>query len=360
MVRYFVLLLLLFTITGGQLLAQDAAALANPPADIPKAYTIDGFRFEYQGWNNCGPATLTNTLTHFGYSDDQLRAANWLKPNREDKNVSPDQMVAFVNSQVPELPVYALTRIGGDLNLLKTLIANGFPVIIEEGYDPPPHDKGWMGHYLLVVGYDDAAQQVITMDSYIGPNQPYSYDHIDEFWRDFNRRYIVVYESGREPELLSLLGGDADPQQNALNTLEKVRQEAVKNPQDPFAWFNIGSTYVALAPSYQQQAYEYAVVAYDEARKYGLPWRMMWYQFGPLEAYNAMGRYDDTLALTNANLNDGGGQWVEETFYYAGVAREAKGETKIALEDYKQAVYLNGHYDEARAAMERLQAQLNG
>lgn len=353
MLRYLLLLIVLLVPVSG-VMAQDSAALANQPANIPASFALSGFNFEYQGWNNCGPATLTNALTHFGYGDDQLRAANWLKPNREDKNVSPEEMVAFVNSQVPEIPVYALTRIGGDLQLLKTLIANQFPVIIEEGYDPPGENLGWMGHYLLISGYDDATQQFTTLDSYKGPNQVYSYDHIDEYWRHFNRRYIVVYESGREPELLELLGSDADPQQNALNTLEKVRQEALQNPQDPFTWFNIGSSYVELAPTYQQQAYEFAVVAYDQAREYGLPWRMMWYQFGALEAYNAVGRYEDTLALTNANRNDGGGHWVEETFYYAGVAREKMGETQRAIDNYRQAVFLNGNYTEAREALNRL------
>lgn len=354
MVRYLLLWMILLLPAGGAL-AQDTTVLASENTAIPAAFTLGGFAFEYQGWNNCGPATLTNALTHFGYSDDQLRAANWLKPNSEDKNVSPHEMIAFVNSQVPELPVYALTRMGGDLNMIKLLLANRFPVIIEEGYDPPPHDLGWMGHYLLIAGYDDSTQQFTTYDSFTGPNKVYGYDHIEEFWRHFNRTYIVVYESGREPELLALLGDDADAQQNALRTLEESRQEALQNPQDPYTWFNIGTAYVALAPSYQQQAYDFAAVAYDEARKYGLPWRMMWYQFGPLEAYNAVGRYDDTLALTTANLNDGGGHFVEETFYYAGIAREQLGETGKALNNYKQAVFLNNNYDQARAAMNRLQ-----
>ena len=82
--------------TTGTVLAQD-------PAPLPSTVTLSGFNFEYQGWNNCGPATLTNALTHFGYSDDQLRAANWLKPNHEDKNVTPQEMVNFVNSQIPEI-----------------------------------------------------------------------------------------------------------------------------------------------------------------------------------------------------------------------------------------------------------------
>jgi tetratricopeptide (TPR) repeat protein len=215
-----------------------------------------------------------------------------------------------------------------------------------------------MGHYLLVIGYDDSQSVFITNDSYDGPELAYEYDYIDGFWMDFNRTYIVLYENSREADLMTLLGSDADPNQNALNALEAARQQAVIDPTDPFVWFNIGSSYVLLAPTYQQQAYEYAATAFDEARKHGLPWRMMWYQFGPLEAYNAIGRYEDTLALTAANLNDGGGQWVEETFYYAGVAREKMGEMQRALDNYQQAVFLNSNYTEAREARDRLQASL--
>jgi tetratricopeptide (TPR) repeat protein len=346
--RRIALLIVILLLFAGQALAQDTA--------LPASVTLTGFRHEPQGWNNCGPATLTNALSYFGYSDNQTRAATWLKPNPEDKNVSPQEMVNFVNSQVPELPVFALTRIGGDLQLLKTLLANEYPVIIEEGYDPPPHDLGWMGHYLLISGYDDAAQEFIAQDSYLGPNQRYSYEHIDEFWRHFNRRYIVLYESGAEPALLELLGEDADIQQNALKTLNEVNEEAVQNPQDPWAWFNVGATYVALAPTFQDQAYEYAAGAFVEAIKYGLPYRIAWYRFEPLEAFNAVGDYERTLQLTNSNLNDGGGQWVEETFYYAGAVREAQGELTRALDNYRQAVHLNGNFAQARAAMERLES----
>lgn len=347
-----VLLIMILLLPTGAALAQESQAAVS----VPASFRLDNFNFTYQGWNNCGPATLTTALTYFGYNDDQYRAARWLKPNNEDKNVSPGEMVDFVNTQVGELPVYALKRHGGTIDLLRVLIANRFPVIIEKGYDPPPHDLGWMGHYLLMAGYDDTREIFITHDSYRGPNIEYSYDHIDEFWRHFNRLYLVLYDSARESELLALLGDDADRQQNALNALEAARAEATANPEDPFAWFNIGTSYVLLAEVYQQQAYEYAAVAFDEARKHNLPWRMMWYQFGPFEAYNAVGRYQDTLSLTSANLNDGGGHWVEETFYYAGVAREALGETARALDNYNQAVHLNGNFTAAREARDRLRA----
>ncbi len=340
---------LLLLVSAMPALAQDKAI------STPVAALMTDFQFEFQGWNNCGPATLTNALTHFGYRDDQMRAASWLKPHREDKNVTPQEMVAFVNTEVPELPVRALTRTGGDLQLLRQFIAGGHPVIIEQGYDPPPGDLGWMGHYLLLIGYDDDKSEFTAHDSYRGPQKTYSYEHVNEYWQHFNHSYIVLYESVREQEIMALLDADADPQQNLLDTLEEQRLAVTLEPENPFIWFNIGSNYAALAPVYGRAAWEYAVLAYDEARRYGLPFRMLWYQFGPLAAYNAVGRYQDTLTLANVNLNDGGGHFVEEIWYYVGQAREGMGQTQYARENYRRALEVNSNYVEARAALDALQ-----
>lgn len=330
----------------------SGSALAQTTSAVPTRYQLNGIEHIYQGWNNCGPATLTMGLTYFGHSNDQYPAAEWLKPNSEDKNVSPWQMVEYVNTQLPGT-TRALERQGGTLELLKLLIANDFPVLIEAGYDPPPHDLGWMGHYLLVIGYDDAAQTLLTHDSYDGPNLAYGYDFIDEFWRQFNRVYIVLYDWSREAELMALLGADADEAQNTINALEAARQEAVANPQDPFAWFNMGTNFTALG------MYNEAATAFDQARNVGggLPWRMLWYQFGPFEAYLAVGRHQDVIALAQANLNDGGGQYVEETYYYGGLARQALGERDRAISNFNGALEFNPNFTPARTARDQLLTQ---
>ena len=327
------------------------AAQAQEPVSYPPDYSLFGVEHIYQDWNNCGPATLSMALTY--YTDatiDQHIAANWLKPNYEDKNVSPWQMAAYVNTQLGG-NLRAIVRQGGELNLLKTLIANNFPVLIEEGYNPPELNQGWMGHYLMMSGYDDAAGHFITQDSYEGPNLPYTYDHINEFWRNFNRLYLVVYPVEREAELMALLGSDADERQNWVNALEEARAEAVASPEDPFAWFNMGTSFVGL------EMYSEAAVAFDQARNVGegLPWRMMWYQFGPFEAYLATGRYQDVIDLARANLDDGGGQYVEETYYYAGLARAAMGETERAISNLDGAISFNPNFTPAREAKAELQ-----
>ncbi|MEZ4667608.1 MAG: C39 family peptidase [Anaerolineae bacterium] len=342
------------------LVALPIVTVAQDAPILPASFQLDGFQHIPQQWNNCGPATLTMGLTYYGVPADQSPAAHWLKPTSEDGNVSPWQMVEYVNKQLGS-GIRALTRIGGEMNTLKTLLFNNFPVIIEAGYDPEPDRLGWMGHYLLVTGFDDASQQFNTHDSYLGPNHKYSYDHIDKFWEHFNDTYIVLYPLDRETELMNILGTNADLAQNALTTLELNRQRALNDPTDKFAWFNMGSSYVLLGQinpeAYDPQAYQYAAAAYDKARELNLPWRMLWYQFGPYEAYNKVGRFQDVLDLVHIQLNEPGtSQYIEETFYYAGVAREGLGDTERALSNYNTALELDSNFTPARSARDRLVA----
>jgi len=336
---------------GGALMPVAAQEVITPE-NLPATYRQYGFTYHAQWWNNCGPATLTMALSRFGYGDDQGRAADWLKPNSEDKNVSPWQMAEFVNTQVPEMDVYALIRYGGTLELLKALVANDFVVIIESGYDPERANQGWMGHYLSVIGYDDARQVIITNDSYDGEGLEYSYLHIQQFWQHFNYIYLVIYEQERLPELEALLGDNADEETNLYNTFDVARNEAIApmtyEYHEAFAWFNMGAARVMLGIVDQTTA-----EAFNQARNIGLPWRTLWYRFEMYDAYLAVEDYNTVIDMAGAVRNDGGGQYVEETFYYAGLAREGLGETSRALENYRAAVNFNPNFT---PAVERLAA----
>ncbi len=67
----------------------------------------------------------------------------------------PYEMAGFVEQ---ETDLRMIVRTGGDLDLIKRLIAAGFPVMVEKGFDVPGVD-GWMGHYEVVIGYDDARER---------------------------------------------------------------------------------------------------------------------------------------------------------------------------------------------------------
>lgn len=319
---------------------------------IPESYKIDNSRIAYhaQWWNNCGPATLTMSLSYFGYNRDQGPAANFLKPNSEDKNVSPFQMVAYVNEQASaNYAVRAMYRIGGDAQLLKTLLSNDFPVIIEKGYEV--NDLGWMGHYLLLIGYDDNLQTFYSYDSYLGhgnlQGRPESYQDVEYYWRHFNHLFLVIYDPARETQLLTILGNRVDPQASAQIALEVARNEAAIRPDDNWAWFNIGSAYTILGE------HELAAQAYDQAFAIGMPWRTLWYLHTPYESYYALGRYDDVLALAQSaestTVN------VEETFFYRGGVYAAQGNEQGAVQQFNLALSYNKNFYAAATARDAVQ-----
>jgi len=320
---------------------------------LPLSSRLSGFTHIYQTWNNCGPATLTMALTYYGWTGTQAQAAEFLKPDAEDKNVSPGQMVRYVNENTG---VRALVRYGGDLDMLRRLVLEGFPVVVEVGFMPEGYD--WMGHYRLIVGYDDNQSQLYVYDSFLGHGNfqglPVSYDQFNRTWQHFNRLYIVLYDQGRENELRQILGPQADLTYNAEHALEVARQEAAADAANPFAWFNMGTSYVMLG------RYEEAAAAYDQARNAGpgLPWRMLWYQFGPFEAYYEVGRYDDVLALVQANL--GTTPYVEETYYWTGMVYLARGQTDAARAQFNQALQHNRNFTPAQDALVQMQVAQSG
>lgn len=315
----------------------------------PGSARLFGFNYIKQGWNECGPANITMALSYYGWRDPITTAESFLKPNDEDKNVNPGEMVAFVNERTQ---VRAITRIGGDINLLKDFLAADLAVIIETGYMFEGYD--WLGHYQTLVAYDDLGKVFYLYDSYLGPGEnneglPESYDTFDEQWKHFNRTFIVIYPPEREVEVARILGDRADLVGAAEHALAVGQAEARANPQDPFAWFNIGTALTRL------ERYDEAAAAYDRSRQVGtIPWRITWYQHGPFEAYFNAGRYADVLALVQANLNNT--PYVEETFYWQGKALAAQGDRSGADAAYRRALSLNPRYTAAQQALNQLNA----
>lgn len=96
-------------------------------------------------------------------------------------------------------------------------------------------------------------------------------------WKVFNRTAIVVWKAEQAGLARRLLGPRADdPGEVRDLALAAARTDIDANPQDKFAWFNAGSTLV------QMGEFSRAARAFDTARGLRLPWRMLWYQFGPL------------------------------------------------------------------------------
>ena len=324
-----------------------AAALPARAQGLPSSARLNGIHHVYQEWNNCGPANLTMALSYFGWNSGQAAAQQYLKPDIEDKNVTPGEMAMYVNTQT-ELGVRAIWRYGGSVEILKEFIAAGFPVVAESGYDI--EDLGWMGHYETVVAYDDEVQTLWVYDSYLGIGdglgRTYTYDEFDSWWRHFNRTFLVLYPIDRELEVRDLLGSYVDPVYAAERALDKARAEAAQDPADSWAWFNAGTSAAKM------ERWHDSAIYFDEAFRQGLPRRMMWYQFEPYETYYRLGRYNDVIEL--ANNTDATTEYVEETYYWRGLANAALGRTDEALADLDRAISFNPNFAAAHTAYDEV------
>lgn len=333
---------------------EPAFATATPePVFIPGEALLTGMAHVPQGYNMCGPATMTTYLSFYGSGLGQNDVGREIKPHPEDSNVRPDELADFARSQ----GYGAVMRINGTLDTLKALIAAGYPVMIERGFDELP-DEGWMGHYMLMIGYSDVTGEFIAMDSYWGTNRRHDdpsfpvdrweYGRFDALWQDFNRTYIVVYPAQQQAEIARILGPEMDDATMLAGALNRTLAETQADPNDPFAWFNLGEIYNALG------TYPEAAAAFDQARQLGTPWRTMWYRFGPYEAYFHVGRYDDVVALARATTDPSNYPESEEAFYWMGKVFEARGDSRNARAMYQKALQYNQHYLVAQSALNAL------
>lgn len=314
------------------------------PEPLPVSHILDGMGVIRQTFNNCGPANLTQTLNFLGYDITQEEVAEYLKPNSEDRNVSPWQIADYVNERTGGA-FKASAHSGGTLELLKEFVAAGYPVVIEKGYELP--DSGWWGHYLTVFGYDDEEQVFYSQDSYLGPwdgsGRTDEYEEFEFFWQQFNYTFYVVYLPSQEAEVQAILGPDlSDPMAMWLMVAARAQAEIDADPESMFAWFNLGSALTEMGVrTGEAQYYQGGAQAYDQAREIGLPPRMLWYQFRPYMAYWKIGRHEDVIALADATLETQGGRNVEETFWYKGLALESQGLINEAITNYQAALEVN-------------------
>lgn len=329
------------------------AALFQPPA---QSVALTGLRHQWQTWNNCGPATLSMNLSYFGSTLGQDVIGAALRRSADDKNVSPEELLAYARAQ----GFSAQLRVNGSAELLKMLVTNGFPVLIETWLEEEPNDG--LGHYRLITGYDEARQSWIAYDTYVardlvagaasadkatlegsdsyaGIYLPYA--KTDTLWKVFNRTWLLIHPPENAPLVEAILG-NADSTAMWQAAEAQARSETAANPGDAYAWFNLGSSLWALGNSAE------AVAAFDQARAIGLPWRMFWYQFAPFAAYLDQGRTSDVIALADSVLVNTTS--IEEVHYWKGRAQATNGDTAGALTSYDAALALFPGYADALTA----------
>ncbi|MBW6471904.1 MAG: C39 family peptidase [Anaerolineaceae bacterium] len=308
---------------------------------IPERVLLSSPAYDKQDINNCGPATLAMYLRYYGWEGDQFTISDLIKPIPQDRNVNVEELDHYVRNYAGWLQT--IYRVGGDIELLKELIAAGVPVMIEESFKFDesywPNDDKWAGHYFLVTGYDDQLDAFLGQDSYYGADRWVDYDLLENQWQSFNYVYTIIYLPGQEETVKSILGEHWDRDANRQYALEKSRQETIDTPENVYAWFNLGTNLVYFSE------YREATLAFDRAREIGWPQRMLRYQFSPFMAYFHALRNEDLLVLVDYALERTPNS--EEALLWKGWGKYRSGNNAEAIELFLQALEARPGYEDA-------------
>ncbi|MPM45900.1 hypothetical protein SDC9_92592 [bioreactor metagenome] len=284
----------------------------------------------------------------YGWKGDQQTVAAVIKPKDLDKNVNVEELASYAQSAAG---LAAAVRVGGTLDLLQRLIAAGYPVIIERDFTLEksfwPGDDRWSSHFVLITGYDQSAGTLTTQDAYYGPDVEVDAEQLVRSWKAFNYVYMVLYPTADAGKVAALLGDGWSEEKAYQTAVTTALQQTQADRTDLYAWFNLGSCYVGLGQ------YESAWLAFNEARKIGLPQRMLRYQFGPFEAAYASGRAQDLQELVNYAMKTTPNS--EEALFWQGKLYLMEKQPAFARKSFLEALSARPGYAQAQSALNSLQ-----
>lgn len=325
---------------------QKASTKSAPPpppkeAPLPKTKILSTTYHTFQTFNNCAPAGLSIALSYYGiYKSQEVLAADLRPYNNprginDDKSTTPDELGAKAQE-------YGLTpyfRANGNINLLKRLVASGFPVLMRTLLEA---DKDF-AHYRVVKGYDDTTEEIVQDDSYQGKNIRYSYDEFLKLWKPFGYEYLVLVPENKIAVVEAILGEEVNAKVSWQNAIRTAQGELAQNSGDTLARFNLS---VAL---YYAGRYEEATKEFEKV-EYVLPRLMTWYQIEPIRAYAALGNAGRVFELSDRILNDKNPAF-SELYILRGQMYVAEGNLAAAKAEFEKAVLYNKNLEAAKEAL---------
>lgn len=323
--------------------------LAPSPAEIqevnlkkpPSKKTINNDYFVIQTFNNCGPASLSMMLSYFGINIDQQELAAQLRPYNNENGDNDDKSVTIpeMANKAQEYDLITFHRPGGDTKLIKQFIT----------YDIPVLTRTWLslgediGHYRIIKGFDDEEKVIIQDDSYQGKNLLFSYDDFDTLWSKYNYEYMVAVPKDKKKIAEKIIGRNLDEEFAWKQALSRSEKELAENPEDVYARFN------AAIASYYLNDYKRTVEEYEKIENQ-LPFRTLWYQKEPIDAYFRLGKYERVLNITSSILNNENRAF-SELYMLRGKIFQSQGQNDLAAEEFENAVKYHNRMEEARLAL---------
>lgn len=292
----------------------------------------------FQSFNNCGPASLSMALSYFGINVSQKELGDALRPyqiasgDNDDKSTTLEELAA----KGAEYGLIPFHRPLGNPELVKLLITYDIPVITRT-WTKPNED---IGHYRLIKGFDDNSGEFIQDDSLQGKNLRYTYGEFDSMWKQFSYEYLALIPPEKEKIAKAILGQNADYRTAWSNAVSFSLTQLEKNPSDIYARFNLSVAYFNTG-EYQKSVNEFEKVENQ------LPFRTLWYQIEPIEAYFELGNYNRVFQITDKILNNHNKAF-SELYILRGKIYQAQGNSPLAREEFRKAVLYNKNLQEAK------------
>lgn len=315
--------------------------LNTPPSQklLQNSYHI------FQTFNNCGPASLSMALSYYGLNVSQQKLGRQLRPWQNPQGINDDKSVTLdeMAEKSKEYGFIPYHRPNGNAETIKFFLANDMPVITRT----TTKENEDIGHYRIVKGYDDTTGEFIQDDSLQGKNLKFSYDAFNKIWKKFNYEYLVLVPKDKLKIAKVILSEDKDVKASWAKAAENARKELTNNPDDIYALFNLS---VAL---YNTGDYQGSVTEYEKVEN-RLPFRTLWYQIEPIQAYLEKSNYDKVFSITdqifsNQNLAN------SEAYILRGKSYLKQGNIDAARQEFEKAVYYNQNLKSAQEALKSIE-----
>jgi uncharacterized protein len=143
----------------------------------------------WQTYNNCGPASVAEVLAYWGIARTQYQVQLVLRADNSPSGMAPYGVPSYVRS----VGLRALLGVAGTPRVLKALVSNGFPVIVNQWYSVADHTR----HYRPIQAYDDRQGVFVSSDPAGGPGHAIAYPDFAAIWAVSNNRFIVLFPAAK-------------------------------------------------------------------------------------------------------------------------------------------------------------------
>lgn len=311
----------------------------NVLSQIPQEKLLGPMMHDYQRWNNCGPVTAAMTLSLFGVDKSQKDSASWLKPNPDDKHVTGEEMIWYLES----FNLKGQVRVGGTVDIIEKLLAADIPIIAYQLLN----DKEDIGHYRLMRGYNNKREVLISNDSYYGPSRELAFNQFLKLWKPFNYKFIPVYRGQDDEKVKKILADLADDKKMYGHALSIAEKELGTNPNDVFALLNRAENLLGLARFAESKE------TFEKAQNLGLSRRTLWYITWPIKIYRELGEFDKVFTLSE-QVFASGAQPSSEYYLERGLSYVVMGQKEKAKGELNQALSYQPNYRFAKEALSRI------